>query len=98
MRAYATLKELSHSPAKRPAGTQPNQSSMAVAVSLADSGVLSRQHAPPCPCGGGCPRCRGVMQPKLIVSQPQDRYEQEADRVADLVMRMPEPDIRRKPT
>lgn len=31
------------------------------------------------------------LQPRLEVSQPHDEYEQEADRVADEVMRMPEP-------
>lgn len=32
-----------------------------------------------------------VIQPKLTVNTPNDRYEQEADAVADHVMRMPEP-------
>ena len=32
-----------------------------------------------------------VLQAKLTVNQPGDVYEQEADRVADQVMRMPEP-------
>ena len=31
------------------------------------------------------------IQPKLVVGAPNDRYEQEADRVADQVMRMPDP-------
>jgi hypothetical protein len=31
------------------------------------------------------------LQAKLKVNQPGDKYEQEADRVADLVMRMPAP-------
>ncbi len=31
------------------------------------------------------------LQAKLAISQPGDPYEQEADRVADMVMRMPEP-------
>lgn len=31
------------------------------------------------------------VQPKLTINQPGDAYEQEADRVADAVMRMPEP-------
>jgi hypothetical protein len=44
-----------------------------------------------CPCDGGCPRCQGVIQPKLNIGQPHDKYEQEADRVADQIMRMPEP-------
>jgi len=33
----------------------------------------------------------GVIQAKLKIGQPNDKYEQEADRVADQVMRMPEP-------
>jgi len=32
----------------------------------------------------------GTIQAKLKIGQPNDRYEQEADRVADHVMRMPE--------
>jgi Domain of unknown function (DUF4157) len=36
---------------------------------------------------GGKP---GMIQAKLTVSQPGDKYELEADRVADMVMRMPE--------
>jgi hypothetical protein len=40
----------------------------------------------------------GVLQAKLRIGQPNDIYEQEADRVADQVMRMPEPRIQRKPT
>ena len=34
-----------------------------------------------------------TLQPKLKISQPNDKYEQEADRVADEVMRMPEPKL-----
>ena len=33
-------------------------------------------------------------QVKLTIGQPGDKYEQEADRVADEVMRMPEPGVR----
>ena len=33
----------------------------------------------------------GVIQAKLKISEPNDKYEQEADRVADEVMRMSEP-------
>lgn len=39
-----------------------------------------------------------AIQAKLKIGQPNDKYEQEADRVADLVMCMPEPGIQRKPT
>lgn len=49
---------------------------------------------PICPCGGGCPRC---IQAKLNVSQPGDPYEQEADRIAEQIMRMPEPIMQRQP-
>ncbi len=33
----------------------------------------------------------GIVQPKLTIGAPNDKYEQEADRVADRVMRMPAP-------
>lgn len=36
------------------------------------------------------------LQAKLRVGQPGDKYEQEADRVADAVMRMPEPQVQRQ--
>jgi len=36
------------------------------------------------------------VQAKLAVSQPRDFYEQEADRVAEMVMRMPEPQVQRQ--
>jgi hypothetical protein len=36
------------------------------------------------------------IQAKLVVGQPGDKYEQEADRVADAVMRMPEPGVQRQ--
>ena len=37
------------------------------------------------------------LQTKLTIGQPNDKYEQEADRVADEVMRMPEPQVERQP-
>jgi hypothetical protein len=37
-----------------------------------------------------------TFQPKLTIGQPNDKYEQEADRVADEVMRMPEPGVQRQ--
>jgi hypothetical protein len=47
-----------------------------------------------CACGGGCPRCAAeqqgqAAQTKLKISTPGDHFEQEADRVAEEVMRMP---------
>ena len=38
-----------------------------------------------------------VIRAKLKVGSPGDKYEQEADRVADEVMRMPEPEVQRQP-
>ena len=37
-----------------------------------------------------------ALQAKLSIGQPGDKYEQEADRVADAVMRMPEPGVQRQ--
>lgn len=41
------------------------------------------------------PSAAGVIQTKLAINQPGDVYEQEADHLSDVVMRMPEPRIRR---
>ncbi len=38
-----------------------------------------------------------IIQAKLKIGQPGDKYEQEADSVADAVLRMPDPLIQRKP-
>ena len=38
----------------------------------------------------------GALQAKLRIGLPGDAYEQEADRVADAVMRMPEPGVQRQ--
>jgi hypothetical protein len=48
-----------------------------------------------CPFGGACHACPARVQAKLTVSQPNDPYEQEADRVADQVMSMQEPRLQR---
>jgi hypothetical protein len=50
-----------------------------------------------CACGGGCPTCLGTLgvQAKLKIGAPNDVYEQEADRVADQVMRMTEPKVQK---
>lgn len=39
----------------------------------------------------------GTLQAKFRIGQPNDKYEQEADRVAGQVMRIPEPQIQRQP-
>ncbi len=64
-------------------------------ITAALNPALQRQ----CACGGsagpsgecaGCRQQRLGIQPKLAVNQPDDRYEQEAEQVADRVMRMPD--------
>lgn len=37
-----------------------------------------------------------LIQRKLVIGEPDDKYEREADRVAETVMRMPEPALQRK--
>lgn len=44
-----------------------------------------------CPTGGTCHTCPAKVQAKLVIAQPRDKYEREADLVADTVMRMPQP-------
>jgi Domain of unknown function (DUF4157)/OmpA family len=50
-----------------------------------------------CACGGSCPRCQSaLLQTKLKISEPSDRYEQEADHIADQIMRMPDSTVQRQ--
>jgi outer membrane protein OmpA-like peptidoglycan-associated protein len=63
------------------------------------SSVIQRKAG--CACGGDCPSCAEddrarKIQTKLQVSAPGDQFEQEADRVADQVMRMPAPTVQRQ--
>lgn len=58
--------------------------------------LLQRQHSSPCPAfprrcpfGGACHTCPVRIQAKLIIGQPEDKYEQEADRMADMIMDPP---------
>jgi len=37
------------------------------------------------------------IQTKLTIGQPGDKYEQEADQIAESVMRMPDPNVQRQP-
>ena len=39
----------------------------------------------------------GLVQAKLILGRPGDRYEAEADRLADRVLRLPTPVVQPKP-
>lgn len=53
----------------------------------------------PGPTGESIDRCRKplVSQLPLIQAKPTDRYEQEAEQVADDVIHRPEPDVQRWP-
>jgi hypothetical protein len=68
-----------------------------VAQRFAQSCPLQLPSPSVCPFGGACHTCPAQVQAKpteggpLTVNEPGDRYEQEADRVADQVMSMPEP-------
>ena len=46
-----------------------------------------------CPFGGACHTCPARVQAKLAVSQPTDVYEQEADRMAEAIIRTAAPSI-----
>lgn len=63
---------------------------------LTAPGLLQRKSV--CSCGGVCPKCQGsiTLQPKLSIGAANDKYEEEADVVADQVMRMPEPAVQRQ--
>ena len=39
----------------------------------------SASHSRSCPCDGSCPRCAPVIQAKLKIGQPNDKYDQEID-------------------
>jgi hypothetical protein len=77
-------------------------SSPAPSFTPAPSRLLQRK----CACGGApgvdgmCAACRqkrlSGLQAKLVVNKPGDRYEQEADRIADQVMRMPDAAVQRQ--
>lgn len=56
------------------------------------------QRSTSCACGGGCPSCgrAPALQPKLQIGALDDKYEKEADRVADQVMRMPQHSLQRQ--
>src|SRR5436853_6792488 len=85
---------LQSTPDSGPAGKQQKAPWFIQPASRFDGAVIQRKSI--CACGGGCPGCREEshdlnVQTKLAISTPGDHYEQEADRVADQVMRMPDP-------
>ena len=93
MRTLAT-KQPTHDSAKEKKNGDRVRSSRHFSPLATGMPLLQRQ----CACGGGCPRCQeqALLQTKLKISEPGDQYEQEADRVADEVMQMPEPSVQRQ--
>ncbi len=72
-----------------------NQSSLEQTTSTFGKPMLQRK----CACGGTCSSCASEdkqkdIQTKLKVGPTNDVYEREADRIADQVIRMPEPVLR----
>lgn len=73
-------------------------------ISINDNNIVQRKPSI-CSCDGGCPRCSiektiennrsgdPIIQLKLKISQPGDAYEQEADRIAEQVMKMSVSDL-----
>lgn len=55
---------------------------------FAQSCPLRLPNASLCPTGGACHACPAKVQTKLTINQPGDKYEQEADLLAEEVMRM----------
>lgn len=51
-----------------------------------------------CPFGGACHTCPARVQARLMVNEPGDEYEQEADRMADRVMRTSGVQLQRRST
>lgn len=65
----ATATAAPRSPSRRPLSVLP---------------VQRKPSAGACACGGSCPRCQ-KSSPQVKVSTPGDRYEREADRIADAI-------------
>jgi hypothetical protein len=63
--------------------------------------MLQRKCASCANSGSECAECRKkrtfALQPKLTINEPGDRYEQEADRITERVMRVSEPPAQRQP-
>lgn len=76
-----------------PAGKEYSQCSKSVGTGLLRSAVSNQQGHGLSPVSNFVP---AIIQTKLTVSKPGDKYEQEADRVADAVMRIPESQVQSK--
>jgi hypothetical protein len=93
MQTFATKSPDTHAQSRERRASQAPVARRALGAGVSPLGQPVLQRKEQCACGGGCPRCQTKLpiQTKLAVSQAGDVYEQEADRVAEQVMRMAEP-------
>jgi hypothetical protein len=68
-----------------------------IATGVSSHRQVELQRKPHCASAGGCPRCQAAGSSTLRVGEPHDRHEQEADRVAERVMRMADADVQSLP-
>ena len=96
----ATKKTSSHDQSpKKLTAILPTLNALSIIPAVSPVSDTCIQQKPTCACGDGCPRCQGShrVQPKFKIGAPNDKYEREADRVADQVVRIPGPAIQNKP-
>jgi len=98
MRTTATTSSARDASQRQPLSAAHASVGRSLQLSTVPTGSATLRRKPSCACGGECPRCQNqvTLQTKLKVGEPGDRYEQEADRIADEVMRMPEPLVQRQ--
>ncbi|HEX8180802.1 MAG TPA: DUF4157 domain-containing protein [Pyrinomonadaceae bacterium] len=91
MKAFAITSDADRARRHRAAAQPAPALTIAPVAHASDDGTLLQRKGP-CACGGGCARCadEGSQQAKIKVSTPGDRHEQEADRIAEQVLRMPD--------
>ncbi len=91
----ATVQPATYVSSKSRTLSKPASPPVARSLSISRGASFWIQRSPGCACGGSCPSCKHQeediqIQTKLKIGAPNDKYEQEAERVADRVMRMPE--------
>src|SRR5215207_6153761 len=95
MSAAKAREVVTTSATKKRAADDPPPAMFARAPAALSHAGLMLQRKEACACDGGCLRCaeeteHKMLQARLRVGTPGDRYEQEADRVAEQVMRTPD--------
>ena len=98
MITVATKQPSTHSSQRKPLSEAHMPVARSPSLSTVSPGSTMLQRKPGCACGGGCPRCQDELgiQTKLKIGEPGDKYEQQAERIAEQVMRMPEPTNQRQ--